>query len=454
MLFYLFIGLIWLGLAYLVLKRPKQALFLLLALLPFSAFLKTLIGHLCQLDAGQVVVLTLWKEMVISLLIILTIYQAIKRKGWPFKFSLVDYLILALLGLALLSYLFTGLSSQALLLGIKYDLLFLLFYLAVKSLGFNRQDLKKMLVIILITTVIVVIFSLAQVWLPAELFGLLGYADQKVWQPHQNIQSFQIVAGHTRIPGPLSGPNQLGVYLSFCQLLILGLLMMARKKKHQILLTTIFLVGLIPIFFSYSRSAWVGLLIGSMVATVVFIWQKLKNLSARKRAVTIMVSCLILLLVAISIWQIAPANWGEGVISRQTDLQRKSALIQSGQLLIDNPWGVGIGRVGPAAQWLTGIDQAIISENFYLQIGLELGFLGLIIFLLIMIQLIQKTYLGFQDGRDRLKRGFNLGLGLGLIGVLISGLFLHTLTDASLIFTVAILLGISQSLTDKPRQIG
>jgi len=436
MYFYLIIGLIWLGLAYLVFTHPKWSIFLLLALLPFNALIKTFSGHLFGLQPSEIVAMALWKELIILFLILAIIIQSIKEKRLPFKLQKSDYLILILLTLALTSWIITGLGIKNLVFGIKYDLLFLLFFLAVKALDFNRNDLIRIIKIILISALITGILAIAQATLPETLMTKLGYNPGNIhWQPFQPQSASQSINGLVRISGPFSGPNQLGVYLVFILLLTASLASQVKSRRFKgfAILSTIFL--LIPIFLSYSRTAWVSLIIGLFVLMLI-------NFSGRENWFKFVAGILLLGLI---IGVMLHSRLGVNILHRHTDFDRQQRFYQSSQLLLDNPFGVGLGRVGPAAQWIKGREDVLISENFYLQIGLELGFLGLAVFLAIMALVIKRLWQKFKKFSNQLSKGVVLAGIIGLIGVLASGFFLHTLTDASLIYTLAIVVALADN---------
>jgi len=440
MAFYIVIGLVYLSLIYLAFAKPKQVVFILLALLPFSAFLKTSLSHFLSLDQTQAFILGSWKELIILALLIYVVIRAIKEKKLAFKVQSVDWLIIGLAGLMLISFLLSGLNFAALAFGIKYDLMFLILYLVIKSLSFSKAELWQLFKVILVTTLIVVIFSVLQIIFGNSLMTWFGYTDQGQWQPYQALQTSQTIGNQTRIPGTLSGPNQLGVYMAMIGLIILASLKKLVIPKLKKLLYPLLTLVLLVIIFSFSRTAWISLALGFLAMVIYCFTNKVKDKQIQKKYLTI--AGAVILVVIILAWLAVNLGWADNILTRHTDFDRKQLLYQSSQLLIDNPLGLGIGQVGPAAQWTKGPDLSVISENNYLQYGLELGLIGLIIYFMIFINWFKTLFKKLSPGQG-IKPALVLGTLVAFIAVLISGLFLHTFTDATLMLTLAILLGIT-----------
>ncbi len=412
---------------YLIVFKTKYSLFLLLGVLPFQPFLKTLLDNFVSASKIESFLFSAWKEFFIVFLFLALIFGLIKARR-SFKIIISDYLIIFLFLLTILSFILTGLDLSNLAFGVKYSLLFLLLYFSIRTIKFKKDDLKKIVRFFLIILGVVVGLSFVQLFLPTEFLTNLGYQNQANWQPGQGLQIFQEAGGFQRAFGPLSGPNQLGLYLSFSLLMIIGLL---KEKTALIKQEYLYILGgllLILIVLSFSRTAWLALLAGFVSLIIIMGSKKVKLLS--------LILIILMLLSATLLYVNKPET-----LVRHTDQTRIERLRQSVGILIDNPLGLGIGKVGPASQW-TDSNKGIISENQYLQIGLELGVIGLIAYLTIFFSFLKRAFNNIKRGSLKLLKGINSGLFISLIGLLVSGLFLHSLTDATLIYTLAIVLGL------------
>jgi tetratricopeptide (TPR) repeat protein len=156
-----------------------------------------------------------------------------------------------------------------------------------------------------------------------------------------------------------------------------------------------------------SRAAWVGVVAGSLVVFLNYPPVRLKVVSMldmrRKRlGFTLLVSILVVGAV-IGIYHLRPASvdgrmllWKHGV-----------------KAMLDHPLGVGLGKVGAAigeaqAEFYSAnnVDQALIDRsdvpfyafNEYIQIGVESGVLGLVLFLALMVVVLMRAYKNKQYG--------------------------------------------------------
>ena len=111
--------------------------------------------------------------------------------------------------------------------------------------------------------------------------------------------------------------------------------------------------------------------------------------------------------------------------------------------MLAHPLGQGLGSAGPAS-YRTGFP--IIPESWYLQVGIEFGFIGLLLFLSSMVYMAKKLLTGqsissqgIQDNECAMQR---LAALAGFLGVLTIAFFLHTLEDSAVSLTLFGLLGL------------
>lgn len=425
----LFLLIVFYGLtAYLIIFKTKHSLYLLLAALPFQPFLKTFFNNFFINSNLENLLLSAWKEFFIVSLFLVIVLSVKRVKIASFKLIKSDYIIIFLFLLAFLSFIFTGLNLAELAYGIKYSLLFLLLYFSIRTVEFRKKEIRSLIKLFLITVGLVALFSLIQLALPGETLSYLGYQSQVDWQAKQNLSFFQQAAGMERVFGPLSGPNQLGLYLSFSFLIIIGLIKKRIYIFNKYFLYLLSFTILLLIGLTFSRTAWMATIAG--VISLAFIG------SNHYKKFYLFLPLIILIIASMFLLLAQPE-----IIIRHTDQTRIERLTQSANMLIDNPLGLGIGKTGPASQW-TELNKGLISENQYLQIGLELGLLGLLAYLSLFISFIKKAYHGAKKSRIKIVKGLNVGLFASIVGLLVSGLFLHSLTDATLIYSFAIILGL------------
>lgn len=207
----------------------------------------------------------------------------------------------------------------------------------------------------------------------------------------QNWRSGNMMNGATnRIEGgfaPLAGnPNDLGLLLDMCVPLTWYAYRTAKTSmtRYAALLTVLFSV--VAVVVTFSRGAFLGL-----IAVVgIFAWKRSKG----KRLQTF---ALIAVLLPV-ILSVLPAGYSDRMLSifhsdmdetgsREHRIKLMEAAVTS---MIETPLGIGLGmNILASADSGTGWN---VIHNAYLQVGVELGILGFILYLL----LIWKSYQGLS----------------------------------------------------------
>lgn len=76
-----------------------------------------------------------------------------------------------------------------------------------------------------------------------------------------------------RITVTLSNPNTYGAYLILAVFPVLLLALKEKKLKNKIFYSSVFLLILVNIFFTYSRNAWLGFALGCFLLIIIFSWK-------------------------------------------------------------------------------------------------------------------------------------------------------------------------------------
>ncbi len=217
-----------------------------------------------------------------------------------------------------------------------------------------------------------------------------------------------------RVQSFFAGPNQLA---SFCLIVLFLALGGGTRSKYLNWLAAS--LSLLVLVLTFSRSAWLGGIIG--LSLFIFLIAR-TNIKLKAGILGFGIGVLAVLAYVLK------ARFYEIFIRPSSSAWHWVSLRDAWHSFLSTPWGIGLGKVGPASQWLKN---AFISENYYLQIGLETGWLGLVFFLLPILVLLWEFW---QKQNLKTKAVFCLFLSL-----LVSSFFLHTLADGVL----AIYLGLS-----------
>ncbi|MDD3774236.1 MAG: O-antigen ligase family protein, partial [Patescibacteria group bacterium] len=390
----------------------------LFCVLPFYAFLITFSAHIFNLDFSQLELIRLFKELIMFGVFAGLIYQWIKNRknsNLKFEFQISDFFIVLYLIIILGSIFVHGSSLREALFGIRYDFFFLFYYFIFRLFFLFYKDKSDSLIkIIFWTSLPVFVFAILQFFvLPHNFLEQFGYAKEALSQFDIKgaIPAFQLLGNSNlvRVHSFFSGPNQLAAYS-----LVIIFLALAKVlgKKRDILAYFVATLGIITLILTFSRSAILGFIIGILI---------LSFINIRRRPIfggIVLGSILAILLLGGLLFREQLYE----IVVRPSSSGWHLAYFQDGyKLFLENPFGIGLSKVGPASQWT---NQAMVSESFYLQIALEVGFFGLIIFLSFMILLI------WELARHKTQIAYTTICTI--IAILIASLFLHTLADGIL----------------------
>jgi len=429
----------------------ERLLALLLILLPFHAFLKTWFTAVYTdstidfLSTGSFII-AVWKELILLLLGIIWIIKIVKKRKWLFSWTEADIVFTIFMGINLIYAVLTP-DKSAVLWGLKTNVSFIVLYFIVRSMTFRYLTQKVLLKYVLFTSIVVNIVAWLQLLLPPSFWLFFGfspyvssYVDYKPLPLYHAIgEKFDII----RVYGTLSGPNQLGAYLSFIVFLFIASLfvkkLFTKPVKIVILLTTLSSIAIL--LLTYSRAALIGFIVGA------FIFLILKWKSKIKYAVVS--SLTVLMLTGITTWYVVDfPSFDTYIIHGASSSERLERWQEGVDIVLKNPMGLGLGQAGPVSRRLYCEEEAIncggkaiISENWYLQLAEETGIISSLLFLAGMIYLLTHLHSLSKQSTNSAAQNLSVGMIAGLSAILINGLFLHTWDDTTLAFIAAILLG-------------
>lgn len=403
-----------------------------LFLLPFHALLVTWMSMLAGSTADSVPVtaklFASWKEGVLVVLMGIAAIRWWKDSEWKFQVHWTDATILSL---PILGFLLQGIHHVGWgqwLLGMITDFRFFAFYLVVRTLKWDTVWIKRMLWTIGISTGFAIIWGFILRFAPADLLLHFGYSPYiSSYMPNKPLPIYHIVEGSNeiRLASTLAGPNQLGSFLLIPFALLLAAFRYCRRfwlvgNKDLCSLPFLGLIAIsIPLFWTYSRSAWLG----AAVIIALYLFSILPNL--KTRLITIGIGGIVTIAAFGAILFTHPAFIADNLLRAGSTSEHAQLSIEGAKFVATHPLGIGLGAAGPVSQrYAVWPDKGFISENWYLQIFEELGWLGGIIFLILFCGIVWELWKRKADS-------IALGASLSLIGIGIAALFLHTWADAS-----------------------
>ena len=386
------------------LLRLREALLLaLLALLPFHALLVT-VGTRAFAGPGHAPLgaLAAWKEGVLLLVLSCACVELLLRKRRP-HFDVMDAWGVAFL-LAGAAWCVARPGAAALY-GVKYDLVPVAAFLLLRRVDWSQQFLRRACAVLLVAGIIAGVYGLLTLRLPMAFFRFLGYADlHSLYVPSGSLPPFHQIGESMlrRVQSGFAGPNQLGLWMLLPWSVAWAQLLQSPRRKLATL--AIMPVGL-AIAGSLSRAAWIG-----AVIVVVALFVRATSGAARRRVLASAAGAVVLGVGMLFI--LAPST----VVRMASSADHIRRPVEAVRRIVAHPWGTGLGTAGPASNRISdacvdlpaGADASwaaahpalcvfvagvqvqpagkactcpVLPENWYLQIGVELGIVGMLLFI-------------------------------------------------------------------------
>jgi hypothetical protein len=399
--------------------------------------------------------LAIWKEGLLAVILLVAFLEWLKsKKKW--KFDEIDLSIVLLIALSLVVTNFTHGDWKLYLFGFKYDFIPLIAFFALRRVEWSEKFIKNVFRLLIGVGVVVSGFGLVAMFLPQAWFTLLGYSDlHSLYLPDAPLAAFQQIEslGIRRMQSVMSGPNQLGLWLLIPFSISVIKMLRGSVTGHWSLVTGLFGLG---ILLTFSRSAWIA----AFVIFVIVLYQT-QSKKAFKKSVTQIVGLIIVSVIVLTMVQ-------PGVLLRLTSSSGHfTRPIEAWQIMNKHKFGLGLGMAGPAsnrvsdacvnlpegsdASWAsdrpdlcvfvgeTQIQPSdreckcpFLPENWYLQIGTELGIIGFALYLIMIFMVIRRL-----SRKEKLKPVL-----LAFIGISIAALFLHAWEDSAVAYTIWMLAAI------------
>lgn len=404
-----------------------RAIILLLVAMPFHAFVVTVLSSVF----GHQLYIASWKEVLQLGIIAGVLCIALTQRSWQWlgRGTNRAFLIACVLGLiaSVLGQEF-GLSWLA---GVKTTILPLVLFVAVQPLVHYLTD-RKLAIFVLIPAVIVAFLALVQfLVVPTALLTSLGYNATTIL-PYQGVHpGFE----YARSFSTLGGPNQLGTYLILPAIWLLSIGLSHPVRRMRVLGSAGAAIVLAGIVVSFSRSALLGLMAAILVLGATYVPARWRWTVAVGAGLLAWFAWMIIMQTvsnagtAWSSFLLRGSLGASGIVGG--DSGHIQSVVRGLELLLAHPFGLGIGSAGPASFYNA---QPLLTENWWLQIGLELGIPGLLA-VVVGWGLMFKHWLTHLDKLDRVMLASFCGLA-------VSSLFLHTFADSTLACITMIMAGL------------
>lgn len=350
----------------------------LLIFLPWSTVLSVFLVYKIGVPGGNFL-----KEILLGIIGILWLVLIFNKwktaKKFPIQWGWLDSIILAYILMMTVVTIFTT-GVRGLIFGGRYDFIFLIvFWIFYHGSDFLKFPMMHYIRIFLISSGIMLLVSgLLKFPLSEELLLYLGYSQYvSAWDFGGAPPIFHGIDGASvrRFQGLLDGPNTMGAFL----IIFMGLItyFFHQKKDWYFAIGLVVFVAIVMVFYTYSRSAVLGMIGGAVVALLGglgFLFQNYKK------------QLLALILIGIGFGWILMVKYSgssESLIGREGSTKGHAERMLVGvNRFLEKPLGHGMGSAGPAYRHVLKLeshgrdsveeqDRYYIPESWYIQQFIE-----------------------------------------------------------------------------------
>lgn len=414
------------ALKYGILSLTVVIILTVLLLIPFHALLTVWLSSIF----GHYTAIRLWKEALLAIATLGALYLVLfdKKTRLNTLYHELTWLIIAYIALQLIlagwALNHHNVTTKAAAYGALLNLRFLLFFVCAWVIGSRTVRLStqwsKMLVW---PAVIVIVVGLLQAFiLPTDFMKHFGYSEQTI-PPYETINHNNM---YIRIMSTLRGANPLGTYLLIP---ISGLLVLMNIGKRNWRRSLTLIGAVVVLFFSFSRAAWIGAFL--CLLAVAFVrpneWFKRRHLAW---GLAVFAAVCMALLIGFRhnthFQNIIFHTQEHSPVASSSNEGHVRAFKQNIDDVVREPLGRGPGTAGPASIYNTG-HRGRLAENYFIQLGQEVGLLGLAMFVTINVFVV---WLLWQRRTDPLA----LTLIASFVGITFVNLLSHAWTDDTLAY--------------------
>lgn len=358
---------------------PYWGVVALLIYMPFHVFA----AQSFSLVTGGLDVWKVAKDVLLVVLVVFTICLVFwqKRTGRAFVWLVTITIAYAVLH-AVLWVFNSDIYERSALIGAIYNIrvpCFAILGYGAALLTPHKFAFRSIAKVLIVVSSLVVLLGLLQYVLPKDILTHFGYSLGRGARPAFFIDDNP---AFPRIMSTLRDPNSLGAYLLVPIALLTSYTLQRKMSRYvAIMLLTAHLTA---VYLTFSRGAWLA----AAAAAVGMIWWHYRSMGMRmlQRAWPFLIGFMFVF--CVMLYLIRDTQFYQGVVIHATSQDSPTDLNSNGYHLafarqglmgiVDKPLGHGPGTAGLAS--IQNPAGSFLTENYYIQIGYELGVLGLALF--------------------------------------------------------------------------
>ena len=417
-------GLLAIGFVVIASRRPDRALLAVIAFLPFNNMVLSWLFKL-GFPAQVVSMLTYWKELLIVSVAVAGVREFVRAGKRPDAF---DWLAASYIALVVLHGLFPRLfnplapiSSTTRTQGVRFASILAVIALAARHAPLPQDFGKSVTKAIMWSATVVAAcgvyeFFFSYSWnhimvfnlgMTRYLYDVLKVPLNLVGNPYDLRTPSDIGTGLFRVGSVFNSPLELGFYL------VPGLAIAIERCLRSGAATGIASAALIALALMATQTR------AAALAAVVMIFLAFRGTPGRAADRRVKLA----MIFGAALLFIVPASGATHLSARSAQATGQTSETSSENIhivrlkygwktMVHNPWGQGVGTSAGVGQRFNNVTGAI-SENYYLQVGDELGVLAMLAFIAMNIALLSRLRWAARTFHDDIA-GALWGAGWGL----------------------------------------
>ncbi|MGM0378130.1 MAG: O-antigen ligase family protein [Bacillota bacterium] len=352
--------------------------------------------------------------------IIFILKEIVIKEKFIYKSSIINHILFILLGIFVVSTIFSinpsGSIRDLLLNGLSILLIFF-----ISQRNYEYKEYENILKIVIFIAFFTGVYALYQYFIGVPMKS--GWVD-----PSSGID--------IRVFSTFENPNLFAEYLIMILPIIYSLFFIVKSNFEKIILLTITFVLFISLIFTYSRGGWIGCIIGIIV--FIFLYKPHYIIG--------------MIFLAIGSLNFLPQRFLKRILSigslkDASNYYRMQIWEKSLEIIKDFPLtGVGLGYKSFREISLKYIYEydPFHAHNTYIELAIEIGLIGLALFILLGLGLFKLTLRSLD--MDNKKGLLVLGLFSGLISLMAHGAAEHVLYNPKIILIFWLNIGFINSI--------
>ncbi|MBE7039495.1 MAG: hypothetical protein E7398_02060 [Ruminococcaceae bacterium] len=315
---------------------------------------------------------------------------------------------------------------------------FILFYFVAYNILGNDKAYKAITSAFVLMAGLVALYGIAQ--------NFIGVSSTSSWVDEKMFEDIKL-----RVYSTFDNPNVLGEYLVMMIPLAMAFLLRSEKLLHKIVYFAVLALCVLCLIFTWSRGAWLG----AMLAVIIFL------VATDKRWAI----CSLVLFVAIPFIPVILSS-NSAIVGRITSIGDMSdsstayrvSIWQSALRVIGDFWLSGIGPGSNAFSLVyqkyaaSGVAFALHSHNLFLQLLVELGIGGFLVFIVLLLRYVKSSVQTLlYENKKTLRSSVTIACTSGILGLMLQGMTDYVWYNYKilLIFWIVLAISTSKSNTSK-----